>query len=223
MGSIRRMAKVLYGVSGEGSGHSSRARLITTHLLEQGHSVKIASYDRGYKNLVDDFDVLEIVGLSIISEDNEISKLKTITANLAKIPRGTKALNTLRQTIKSYEPDCIISDFEPCTAYLASHYEIPLITIDNQHRMRYMNYQMPPNLRQDAFITETVIRAMIPRPWVSLITTFHRSPLKNERSFLFPPILRRSVLELSPSRAEHILVYVTSGFDSLIKDRKSVV
>jgi uncharacterized protein (TIGR00661 family) len=210
------MAKILYGVSGEGSGHSSRARLISSYLLSQGHQVKIVSYDRGYKNLKDDFDVEEIVGLTIVSEDNEVSKLKTITANLAKIPSGTKALNNLRATIKSWQPNCIISDFEPCTAYLASHYELPLITIDNQHRMRYMDYQVPADMRKDQLITETVIRAMIPRPWVSLVTTFHEGKLKNERTFLFPPILRQEVLDLKPSQGSKILVYVTSGFDSLI-------
>ena len=80
------MAKIIYGVSGEGSGHSSRARLIASHLIAKNHSVKIVSYDRGYRNLKDDFDCLEIVGLSIVSVDNEVSKLKTISANLAKIP-----------------------------------------------------------------------------------------------------------------------------------------
>lgn len=210
------MAKVIYGVSGEGSGHSSRARLISSYLLEQGHQVKIVSYDRGYKNLKDDFDVLEIVGLTIVSEDNEVSKLKTITTNLSRLPSGTKALNKLRETIKEFQPDCIITDFEPCTAYLASHYEIPLITIDNQHRMRYMEYEVPAELRKDQLITETVIRAMVPRPWVSLITTFHSGKLKNERSFLFPPILRQQVLDLKATAGEHILVYVTSGFDSLV-------
>lgn len=211
------MARILYGVSGEGSGHSSRAHCIASHLEQQGHTVKIASYDRGYRNLAKDFDVIEIVGLSIVSEDNEVSKLKTITANLAKIPSGTSALNNLRQTIKDFSPDCVITDFEPCTAYLANHYNLPLITIDNQHRMRYMQYEIPPEFRKDAFITETIIRAMIPRPWVSLITTFHRGALKNDRSFLFPPILRQAVLDLKPTKDEHILVYVTSGFDSLLE------
>ncbi len=211
------MAKILYGVSGEGSGHSSRARLISTYLIQQGHEVKIASYDRGYRNLKDDFDVLEIVGLTIVSEDNEVSKLKTITANLSKIPSGTKALNNLRELIKSWQPDCIITDFEPCTAYLASHYNLPLITIDNQHRMRYMDYSVPAALRKDQLITETVIRAMIPRPWLSLITSFHNGPLKNARSFLFPPILREEVLALRATEKPHILVYVTSGFESLLQ------
>jgi uncharacterized protein (TIGR00661 family) len=211
------MSKILYGVSGEGSGHSSRASLIAAHLQNQGHEVKIASYDRGYRNLKDHFDAVEIAGLTIVSEDNQVSKLKTIAANLAKIPSGTRSLKLLKQTFEQFSPDLVITDFEPSTAYLAGHYRLPLITIDNQHRMRYMQYEMPPSLRQDSLITETIIRAMVPTPWVSLITTFHFSPLKNSRSFLFPPILRQSVLDLVTSESNDVLVYATSGFDSLLE------
>lgn len=215
------MSKILYGVSGEGSGHSSRASFIATHLRNQGHEIKIASYDRGYRNLRDHFDVLEIAGLTIVSEDNQVSKLKTITANLAKIPSGTRSLKRLKQTFEAFEPDLVITDFEPSTAYLAGHYGLPLITIDNQHRMRYMQYPVPPSLRQEALLTETVIRAMVPSPWVSLITTFHHSPLKNDRSFLFPPILRQSVLDQPTGESDRILVYATSGFASLLETLKT--
>ena len=78
------MAKVVYGVSGEGSGHSSRAREMATHLLERGHDVKLASYDRGYRNLCADFDVLEIEGLSIASSDNKVSVVGTFVENLRR-------------------------------------------------------------------------------------------------------------------------------------------
>ena len=37
----------------------------------------------------------------------------------------------------------VITDFEPMTAYLAYTNDLPLITIDNQHRMRYMQYDGP--------------------------------------------------------------------------------
>lgn len=211
------MSKILYGVSGEGSGHSSRASLIAAHLQNQGHQVKIASYDRGYRNLKDQFDTVEIAGLTIVSEDNQVSKLKTIAANLAKIPSGSRSLKLLKQTFEEFSPDLVITDFEPSTAYLAGHFGLPLITVDNQHRMRYMQYEMPPALRQDALITETIIRAMVPSPWVSLITTFHFSPLKNDRSFLFPPILRQTVLNLTTRETDAVLVYATSGFDSLVE------
>jgi uncharacterized protein (TIGR00661 family) len=214
------MAKFLYGVSGEGSGHSSRASFIAAHLRNQGHEIKLASYDRGYRNLKDQFDVVEIAGLTIISEDNQVSKLKTITANLAKIPAGTRSLKILKETFAKFQPDAVISDFEPSTAYLAGHHGLPLISLDNQHRMRYMQFEVPPHLKKDALLTEAIVRAMVPTPWVSLITTFHFHPLKNNRSFAFPPILREAVLNLRPAETDTILVYTTSGFDSLISTLK---
>jgi len=42
------MAKIIYGLSGEGSGPSPRSREITTHLKNKGKIVKVAIYDRVY-------------------------------------------------------------------------------------------------------------------------------------------------------------------------------
>jgi uncharacterized protein (TIGR00661 family) len=211
------MAKIVYGVSGEGSGHSSRASQMAAYLRAQGHTVRLASYDRGYRNLKDDFDVLEIEGLCIGSEDNKVSVVKTFTENLMRLPEGYRSLQTLRHELfKAFQPDCVLTDFEPMTAYLANHYSIPLITVDNQHRMRYMRFDCPPELEIEARMTKTIIRAMVPRPDVSLVTTFHYGKTTNDRTFLFPPILRQNVLQRSPQAGDHILVYLTSGFESLL-------
>ena len=58
---------------------------------------------------------------------------------------------------------------------------------------------------------------MVPRPDVSLVITFLFGDTRNDRTFLFPPILRRAVLETQPTRGDHILVYLTSGFESLLE------
>ncbi len=213
------MANIVYGVSGEGSGHSSRAREILTHLQARGHRVIVASYDRGYDNLQRDFDTLKISGLSIVSDDNRVSPLRTITQNISALPKGKASLEAVKRDLfKVSRPDCVITDFEPMTAYLANHYDVPLISLDNQHRIRYMKYPCPKRYKKDALITETVVRAMVPKPDVSLITTFYFGQLKNDRSFLFPPILRQAVLELTPSRSDHIVVYATAGFETLLTE-----
>ncbi len=212
------MAKIVYGVSGEGSGHSSRAREMAGHLRESGHEVRLASYDRGYRNLKDDFQVLEIEGLTIASEDNRVSVVDTFVANLKRLPEGHRTLQQLRRELfKQFQPDCVITDFEPMTAYLANHYELPLISLDNQHRMRYLKYECPPELKFERRVTKNVIRAMVPRPDVSLVTAFYSGQVKNERTFVFPPIVRRAVLDLQPTDGDHVLVYVTSGFESLLE------
>ena len=211
------MARIVYGVSGEGSGHSSRARVMLNHLTSLGHTVKVVSYDRGYRNLKDDFDVFETEGLHIASDDNRVSKVKTFTHNLKRISKGQQKVNELRQTLfKSFAPHAVITDFEPMTAYLAHHYELPLISIDNQHRLRYMRYDCPPELAADEKLTRNIIRSMVPSPDVALVTTFYRGEVKNDRTFLFPPILREAVLARRPESGSHILVYLTSGFESFI-------
>ena len=104
----------------------------------------VVSYDRGYANLKDDFEVFETEGLHIASLDNRVSRVKTFTDNLQRLPKGHKKLQLLRKEVfKKFQPDCVITDFEPMTAYLANHYDLPLITIDNQHRLRYMSYPCP--------------------------------------------------------------------------------
>ena len=217
------MAKIVYGVSGEGSGHSSRAREMITYLEQLGHTLKVVSYDRGYNNLSNDFDVFETEGLHIASSDNRVSKVKTFTDNLKRLPSGHKKLQALRKEIfKTFQPDCVITDFEPMTAYLAHHYELPLISIDNQHRIRYMTYPCPARLQKERRMTVGIIRAMVPKPDVCLVTTFHYGEAKNDRTFFFPPILRQAVLARQPLNDGHVLVYLTSGFESFQKTGESL-
>ena len=44
------MANILYGVNGEGAGHSTRAKEVLSHLAAQGHAVHVASFDRGLQS-----------------------------------------------------------------------------------------------------------------------------------------------------------------------------
>lgn len=210
------MTKIMYGYSGEGSGHSTRAREMARALIAEGHDVRLTSYDRGYRNLADEFDVFEIEGLTISSEDNRVSVLKTIVENLKRLPAGNRSLWKLRDELETFQPEVIITDFEPMTAYLAEHFEIPLITLDNQHRMRYVEYQVPPDGDAEAALIRNVIRVVVPWPSVSLITAFAPGKLTNDRSFLFPPLVSSDVRNLTPANDGHILVYLTSGFESLL-------
>lgn len=210
------MARIVYGYSGEGSGHASRTREIGRHLQSQGHEVRYASYDRGYRNLKDEFPVLEIAGLRLAGEDNQVSVGRTIRENLKRLPLGRKKYRELRRLFEEFAPHCVITDFEPLTANLARRHDLPLITLDNQHRLRYVSFDCPPELERDRRLTRNIIRAIVPRPDVSLVTALAPGEVRNQRTFLFPPLVRQEVRELTPTRGEHLLVYLTSGYESLL-------
>lgn len=57
---------------------------------------------------------------------------------------------------------------------------------------------------------------MVPRPDASLVIAFAASEVRNDHTFVFPPILRREVLDAKPTTGDHTLVYLTSGFESLL-------
>ena len=210
------MAKIVYGLSGEGSGHSSRSREMITYLLGKGHQVKAVSYDRGYRNLKDDFDIMEVTGLRMVNKDNKISITKTFAENFNNISKVFESSEEVKQKMfKDYQPDLVITDFEPMTAYLANYFDLPLITIDNQHRFRYMEFPCPTDMKAEAIFVENLIRAIVPRPSISLITTFYFGNVKNDRALLFPPILRRKIQKTESRAGNHILVYVTQAYDQL--------
>lgn len=210
------MARILYGVSGEGSGHSSRAREVIPDLIEHGHDVRVATYARGMVNLAQDYDCIEIEGLTIVSRENKVTHVGTAIENLRRSVRlGRSFRNLRRDGFIDFRADVVLTDFEPMTAYLARLRGVPLITVDNQQRMRFMRYTPPPGMKIDRFITVAIIAGMIPRPNASCVTAFVQGEPTNDHTWIFPPLVRRRVRMATPSDGDHYLIYTTSGYEAL--------
>lgn len=214
--------RIIYGVSGEGSGHSSRAKEMATHLLGAGHELLLVSYGRGYAALHSQFPCVRIDGLRIISVDNRVSIARTLAYNASMLPAYYRSTKMLRRVFDEFKPEVVISDFEPLCARLATARLLPLISLDNQHRMRFMSYDSPAHLRRERWLTQRIIAAMVPKPDVALATTFLQGPVTNSRTFLFPPILRSEVGGRRPSSLDFHLVYVTGEYDTLIDTLRQI-
>ncbi len=216
------MAKILYGVCGEGSGHSSRAKEIIAHLKEKGHEIKILSYDRGLKNLSQYFDVKEITGLNFHYAKNEVKFIPTVIDNAIKLPKFQKNLAKVLRIFDEFKPQIVFSDSEPSSCLAASIKNVPLISIDNQHRLINTKIEYPKKYAAQAEVAKAVTRAMIFNSRACLVISFDRPPIINEKTFLFSPILRREVLETKPADGDYILVYLTSPSEKIIDILKSI-
>jgi len=115
------MANILYGVNGEGAGHSTRAREVILHLLEKRHTVHVASFDRGLRNLKEDFDVTEIYGLRFAYVDNRVRYRKTLARNLVTAPQAARSLKQLSRQCEEWGIDLVITDFEPISSHVGHH------------------------------------------------------------------------------------------------------
>jgi uncharacterized protein (TIGR00661 family) len=216
------MANILYGVNGEGSGHSSRAREVITHLQTRGHRVRVASFDRGYRNLKDDFDVTEIDGLRLAYVENRVRYRKTVVRNLLHVPRTASKIRDLGRKAEGWNLDLVITDYEPITCHLGHKLELPIIAIDNQHLLTDAEITYPREYRKEAAAAKLVTRLMTPRANAYLVISFFEARLKKKATFLFPPILRAEVRQARPTEGDYVLVYVTSQAGDLLDVLRTV-
>lgn len=216
------MANILYGVNGEGAGHSTRAREVLAHLVANGHKVQVASFDRGMQNLKSQFDVIEIYGFRFAYVNNRVRYKRTIAKNLVTLPQAAKSLAKLKRIVEERRIDLIITDFEPLTCHLGHRLSLPVISIDNQHCLTNAAVSYPRKYRRDAAAAKLVTRLMTPHADAYLVLSFFPALVRKRNTFLFPPLLRQEILSAKPTRAEHVLVYVTSPASAIAKILNSV-
>ena len=204
------MANILYGVNGEGSGHSTRAKEVITHLQRQGHAVHVVSFDRGLRNLSESFSVTEIFGLRLTYVNNRVRYKRTLASNLIKAPRAARSLKQLVRLIDEKKIDLVITDFEPLTCHAAHRRRLPVIEIDNQHAITNTRITLPPGYRRGAATVKLVTRMMTPHADAYLVLSFFPAQAKRRNTFVFPPIVRQEVLSTRPTNGDYALVYVTS-------------
>jgi uncharacterized protein (TIGR00661 family) len=204
------MANILYGVNGEGSGHSTRAKEVISHLKKQGHTLHIVSFDRGLRNLRESFPVTEIFGLTLTYVNNRVRYKRTLASNLIKAPQAARSLKMLDHLVEENNIELVITDFEPLTCHVGHRKGLPVIAIDNQHAITNTTVSLPHGFRRDLATVRLVTRMMTPRADAYLVLSFFAAPVKRRNTFLFSPIVRKEVLSARPQNGDYLLVYVTS-------------
>lgn len=216
------MANILYGVNGEGSGHSTRAKEVIAHLQGKGHAVQVASFDRGLENLGGSCEVTEIFGFRIAYVNNRMRYRRTLAKNLIKAPQAARSMARLMRLMKEWQTQVVITDFEPLTCHAGRRKRLPVISIDNQHCLTNTEVAVPSHYRRDAAAARMITRLMTPHAQAYLVTSFFPARVKRRSTFLFPPILRSEVLATKPYPSDQVLVYVTSPSPDLVKLLKTV-
>jgi uncharacterized protein (TIGR00661 family) len=213
------MARIVYGVAGEGFGHSSRSHLIGQHLIDAGHDVLFVASSRSLSYLRTHFGprVKEIFGLRLIYHDRTLSATRTAAANLRRFVESRHINRTLyRDVLEPFEPDLVLSDFEPFSAWWAWRCGIPFISIDHQHLLSLCELRHEAGHLLPRLHAEAVTRCHYIGATAYIILNFFRTPVRSGAAAIAPPVVRPVVQRLRPSEADHVLVYTT---DASWKDR----
>ena len=208
------MAKILYGVAGEGFGHSSRSELLGKRLVKAGHEVVFAASRKSYRYLKPTFrkQVREVYGLCFHYSNGKVRPLQTALRNVSGYRKG-RVVNhrLLGEFTKRFHPDLVISDFEPFSAWWAWRNRVPCVSIDHEHFLTCCELDRDlPHWRQ-RLIAQTVTRGYHTFANAYVILNFFKTKLTQKNSILTPPVVRDIVRQHQASQGEHIVMYSTDS------------
>jgi len=215
--------RILYGVVGEGMGHATRSKVVIEHLLERGHHVKIVVSGRAYEFLKKHFaDVVEIQGLTIRyskgAMDRDISLLRNVLLSPSMLFQNAASY---LDDVRHFSPKIVLSDFDSYAWFFAKRFGLPIVSIDNQqiiHKCRHEK-EITKGSMADYRATRAFVKAKLPGCDHYIITSFFRPAVRGkfeDKVTIVPPILRREILEATPTKGEHVLVYQTSTSDKAL-------
>ncbi|HSV27013.1 MAG TPA: glycosyltransferase family protein [Sedimentisphaerales bacterium] len=211
------MARIIYGVAGEGYGHSTRSHVIAQRLLDRGHDLLLAGSNKSLSYLRQYFGhrVQEVFGLGFEIRNGRVLPLRTVLKNLRKF----KEMNSVNGKLRSehfdpFRPDLVISDFEPFCAHWARRNRVPFVSIDNEHLLTHCRLEAQPADVWSGFMARAVIRSHYWGARAYVVPSFFDAPARKSNVLVVPPVIRQPVMDMTPTEGNHIVVYLTAGHNS---------
>ena len=212
------MKKILYGISGIGTGHTNRQLPLIQYFARKSHMVIFAYgesyrfYNKFFRN-VHNVSVMKIAIPFVAGNRDGLDFLATARVNKNQ-DFLTLCCKALAKTAKILgKPDLVITDYEPLSAQYAYAYDAPLVTIDQQSK--YLCGSFPSLLSGQGYKDEVMrLRMFFPRANARIACSFFKVQKKPNAPevLIVPPTLKDSILSLkrNVSKKCSILVYISS-------------
>lgn len=210
------MAKILYGVAGEGRGHASRARAIIEQ-LRHAHRIVVFAPDDAFDLLAPlyaetDVRVVRIPGLRFAYRANRaLSPWRTARGALAYLASLPSLVDRLERAIDEEQPDLVISDFEPSLPRAALRRGVPFVSLDHQHFLIVSDFShLPRRLQVCAAFLGRIVDLFYSGQKATIVSSFCFPGVRAgiENAIEVGPMLRPGVLEAKREHGNHLIAYV---------------
>jgi uncharacterized protein (TIGR00661 family) len=194
--------RIVYGCNSQGQGHLGKAAVLAPLLEARGDDVRVissgptppANYQFTWHQ--------HLAGLEYAIENGHADVGRTLRNWLQSSPALLRSLRTLRRMIDEFQPELIISDFEPLTASPLLDPPCEVVSVCRQVTL------LDPAVDTPA---PTSVHAKLVRTMIRLFTLgadrkhgYHYAP---DSFRCLPPIIRPELFSLRPTVGDHILVY----------------
>ncbi len=215
------MARIFYGVTGEGRGHATRAHTLVEALRDQ-HEITLFAPAMAYDMLApiyagSEVRVHRIPGLLFhYDSKGRIHYGRTGSAALRYIAGLDDQVAKLVATMKAESPDLVITDFEPSLPRAAHKLGIPYISVDHQHFLKVYDLgDLPLHLRLHAAFMSQWVGFYYRNQVASVVSSFYFPPLKPHCHNVTQVgvLLKPEVIQAKPSHGDYLVAYLRRFLD----------
>ena len=188
------MARILYGLCGEGLGHASRSRILINHLKNK-HDIRIVAGGNAYDFLSKEFDdVYEIESPHFVYNGNEVKLFLTILRMLFRtFIKSPSSFLKVRRIIKEFKPDILITDAEPISFSASFFSSIKRVSIDNPQALLYRRYKIKFGEYFAWFALFIVVKLSVFGADKYLIYDFSDEQIDNPKVMFLKPLIKEGI------------------------------
>lgn len=196
--------RILYGAFAQGQGHFSKAAVLVPILERSGHDVRVIS--SGWTTPPAGYHFTwhrHFPGLSYAVTNGRPDYRRTFSKWLRELPQVARHLWRLRKMVREFQPELVISDFEPLTASPLIRPRCEVVSISRQVTLFDRSIPLPPDDNEThRKLTRSVIRLFT--AGADRLYGYHYEPASFR---CVPPIIRPDLHHLTPESGDHVVVY----------------
>ena len=211
------MARVLYSIHGTGHGHAMRGLTIARRLRQ--HDFLFVANDDAPHVLEPEFPVRRLPNLGTVFKNYKVDLKSTICRAIPLLLHRQRYIEEALRIIDDFRPDVCMTDLEYFVPRAAEIAKLPCLTLDHQHILTCCRHNLPLSLWWDSFVQGLTPRYLFRPTKYNLIISFYAPPILPKFTVrIAPPILRDSVLRLTPRDEGHVLVYQSNSTHRALVD-----
>jgi uncharacterized protein (TIGR00661 family) len=203
------MARIFYGVQGDGVGHVNRARIVAQNLPQAEFMFVGGGTVRDLK--ADGYPVVDIPLLDTLYHNNRVNVYGTAKQAIRVLARRRTVIKKVSETIHHFNPDIILTDYEYFTSMASRSLGRQCVSLDHQHILTHCVRHIPDQQYLSGLMAKMVIKRFFSKADHYLIVSFFElPPVDPETTEVFPAIVNHAITEQQPTQEDHVLVYLTS-------------
>jgi uncharacterized protein (TIGR00661 family) len=203
------MARILVGIMGDAGGHISQALAVANEMPH--HEFLFIGGRRVLDLRRTGYSVEEIPVPATYYVNNRVDVSGTVRNALKVLFDRKRTVQRVVQIVKDFDPVVILTAYEYFAPLAARKLGIPCVSIDNHHFLNKCVCEVPKEQTVGRLMYSLPLRWMFSNADYYFISAFYKLPPADPaQTEVFPPVLRRGVLEFEPTDGDHVLVYQTT-------------